>query len=256
MTKIFEALENAGLERYQTIEPQAITMPYPQIKEAVPYVHVEKTAELPTQKLEKIVSSLYQNIVTLLPNAKSRIVQFQGSQAGEGTSTLIRELAKVAAFQLGKSVLLLDVNQTDQNQCSSFNVRSDWSWDEIDRNDKSFKEIFAQIKQSSLYVTRLPVNGTPISLICELPQVEPFLNKLKEEFDLILIDSPSAITCTHCLMLSPKVDGVVLVVQAGKTRWQTVEKVKEGIIAKDGKILGVVLNKRHYPIPEFIYKRI
>jgi Mrp family chromosome partitioning ATPase len=192
----------------------------------------------------------------LLPNLASRIVQFQGARKGEGTSTLVRELACLAAIKLKKKVLLLDMNQRAPNQCSFFHVQSEMP--RLDASDqvKPTSNDFARIDNSSLYVTQLPAQGIPASIICEMPRIGTMLDALKEEFELILIDSPPAISCSEYLMLSPKVDGVILVVQAEKTRWQTVDKVKERILAQNGNILGVILNKRRYPIPDFIYERI
>jgi Mrp family chromosome partitioning ATPase len=52
------------------------------------------------------------------------------------------------------------------------------------------------------------------------------------------------------------VDAVVLVVKHGGTRREVVKRAKETIERSGGKILGVVLNKRKFPIPEFLYKRL
>jgi len=52
------------------------------------------------------------------------------------------------------------------------------------------------------------------------------------------------------------VDGVVLVVEAEKTRWQVVESLKEKIENSGGNILGMVFNKRRFYIPENIYRRM
>ena len=57
-------------------------------------------------------------------------------------------------------------------------------------------------------------------------------------------------------VLCTKVDGVVLVIEAGKTREQVAVRAKKELEEAGGKVLGVVLNKRKYHIPEWIYKRL
>jgi Mrp family chromosome partitioning ATPase len=52
------------------------------------------------------------------------------------------------------------------------------------------------------------------------------------------------------------VDGVVLVVEAEKTRWPVAENVRDKIKGSGGNILGIVLNKRRYYIPEWVYKKL
>ena len=54
--------------------------------------------------------------------------------------------------------------------------------------------------------------------------------------------------------LVSQVDGVILVVEAEKTRWQVALNVKEKILQHGGNLLGVVFNKRQFYIPNFIYK--
>jgi len=73
---------------------------------------------------------------------------------------------------------------------------------------------------------------------------------------LILVDSPPATTSPEGFALMRKADGVVLVVEADKTRWPVVESVKERILQHGGNVLGLVLNKRRYHIPEFVYRRL
>jgi Mrp family chromosome partitioning ATPase len=52
------------------------------------------------------------------------------------------------------------------------------------------------------------------------------------------------------------VDGVVMVVQAGKTKREVVQRSMDAIARYEGNILGVILNRKKYYIPGFLYKRI
>ena len=56
--------------------------------------------------------------------------------------------------------------------------------------------------------------------------------------------------------LFAKVDGVVLVLESGKTRQQVSLEAKKQLEEAGGTILGVVLNKRKYYIPDWIYRRL
>ncbi len=88
------------------------------------------------------------------------------------------------------------------------------------------------------------------------PRSKELLDRLRENFNLVIIDSPPIPALPDCLAISSRVDGVVLVVEAETTRWPIVEKVKQRIIKNRGNVLGIVLNKRHYYIPEWIYRRL
>ena len=82
------------------------------------------------------------------------------------------------------------------------------------------------------------------------------LAALREEYDLILIDSPAASMSAYGMTLSRNFDGVVLVVEAEKTRWQSTAHLRDTILHKGGKVLGVILNKQRFHIPRLIYERL
>ena len=181
-----------------------------------------------TLEMEGEMIGLYHSIDSLLPDFETRVIQFIGSNEGEGTSTIVREFGKVVAEKFEKSVLVLDTDRQQNSQVLFYYNKSG--------------------------------NGTKESFFTD--QTFNFMNtngnweKLRQKFDFILVDSLAATTSSSGLAFSRKVDGVVLVLEAEKTRWQVVESVKDKIIKHGGKILGVVLNKRKYYIPEYIYKRI
>jgi Mrp family chromosome partitioning ATPase len=80
-----------------------------------------------------------------------------------------------------------------------------------------------------------------------------FWNFLKERFELIVVDFPPAMMYTSGPSIIPLVDGVIIVVEAERTRWQVALSVKEKVIKSGGTVLGVVFNKQQHYIPQFIY---
>jgi len=86
--------------------------------------------------------------------------------------------------------------------------------------------------------------------------LESALDRLRDEFDFILFDAPPAMESATGLAISAMADGMVLVVEAEKTRWQVADSVRDAVEKQGGKVLGVVLNKRQYHVPEFVYKRL
>jgi Mrp family chromosome partitioning ATPase len=81
-------------------------------------------------------------------------------------------------------------------------------------------------------------------------------DKLRANFELVLIDSAPLAISPDGLAIASKVDGVVLVVEAEKSRWQTVKRLRDSIHRVGGNMLGVVLNKRRFYIPQSIYRHL
>jgi capsular exopolysaccharide synthesis family protein len=199
---------------------------------------------------------VYQNLVALIPDATRKVIQFIGSRKGEGTSTVIREFARVSATKFGKMVLLLDADQYQPTQHLFFNIEPEYGWQEVVRDNGPIDKALYQIGETRLFISPSSQDFPSSSQIYSSLLIDVFWKKLKQRFDLILIDSPPATTSTDSFAISAKVDGVVLVVEAEKTRWPVAESVRDRIKRSGGNILGIILNKRRYYIPEFIYKHL
>jgi hypothetical protein len=82
------------------------------------------------------------------------------------------------------------------------------------------------------------------------------VDALRVTFDNILIDCRSLHQSSDAAVLASNVDGVVVVVEAGQSRREEIINAQRTIEQAGGKFLGFVLNKRRYPVPEWLYKRL
>lgn len=85
------------------------------------------------------------------------------------------------------------------------------------------------------------------------------LQALREQSDIVIIDSPPLLPIADATILSALVDGVVLVVDPNKTHRRDIQKSREAIEAVGGRVLGVVINRvkagtgLSYPYAEYYY---
>jgi len=82
------------------------------------------------------------------------------------------------------------------------------------------------------------------------------VDALRVSFDNILVDCGSVKDSTDAALLGSSVDGVVIVVNAGESRRDEILNSQRMIENAGGKFLGFVLNKRRYPVPEWLYRRL
>jgi non-specific protein-tyrosine kinase len=71
--------------------------------------------------------------------------------------------------------------------------------------------------------------------------LDKVIERLLETADIVLFDAPPVIAVTDAAVLGTKVDGVLLVVQAGKTRRDHAERAKEMLEKANVHIIGVTL---------------
>lgn len=74
------------------------------------------------------------------------------------------------------------------------------------------------------------------------PKLEEFIAEAKDRFDRIIFDSPPVMVVTDGLVLAKAVDGVIQVIQFGKTSRDIVERDKQKLQDSRTKIIGAVLN--------------
>jgi len=262
MSKIYEALQLASRTRDEEPAPvEAIASPPPTVPEPVAAPSVQRLVEVTERApfplhLEHTMTALYNSIASLLPTTKGRTIEFISPHRGAGASTLSREFAKVAAVKLKKSVLLLDADHRAPTQTKEFHIQQDQGWDTVLDRRERIESVLHPVPGSRLTVSQLLVSGSSQPLLFESSQFRSMLARLKETFDLILIDAPPATEYTDGLVLGSKVDGVVLVAAAEETRWQAMQDVTRRFQMLGGNILGMILNNQRYHIPQAIYDRI
>ncbi len=95
----------------------------------------------------------------------------------------------------------------------------------------------------------------PVALMERL-NINEILIEIKNDYEIILLDCTNIKNFNDIVMLSPHVDGVIIVVNEGYDRKQAVKSVLAPLKLNKANIIGGVLNNRTFKIPEVIYKRI
>ena len=241
MSNIYEALEQACREKTSTGVTPELSL---------------QTEVIRGVTLNTEMAWLHHQVDYFLSNMPHKLIQFIGSRRGEGVSTIVREFAKVAVERLGKSVLVLDSAYQDPKRRININVTCEYGWLDLVQEGELVDKAFFRVGETNLYFAPISVQASLVPPIDDLSMTVNVWNKLKERFDLILIDSSSDPSNSEGVALSRNVDGVILVLEAEKTRRDVVEKVKKRILASGGTIIGVIFNKRRYHIPDVIYRKL
>jgi Mrp family chromosome partitioning ATPase len=69
------------------------------------------------------------------------------------------------------------------------------------------------------------------------------IKELEERFEHVIIDSPPVLAVTDAAILSSLVDGVLLVVEGGKTHKGALARSHYTLVSSGARVLGVVFNK-------------
>jgi capsular exopolysaccharide synthesis family protein len=126
----------------------------------------------------------------------------------------------------------------------------------------------ALLEQGSIHSFVKPVCNSSLSLLSSGPIAADSPNllasdrmktrcaELRERFDFVIVDAPPMARYTDAIALGKLCDGIVLVLEAGSTRRKAARMVVETLRRCKIEVLGAVLNKRTFPIPERIYSKL
>jgi uncharacterized protein involved in exopolysaccharide biosynthesis/Mrp family chromosome partitioning ATPase len=186
---------------------------------------------------------------------KSPVLAFTSCHKGEGVSSVAASVAISLANLTAERILLVDANlqQPSIHQIFGMNRLPG----RIDNRGKDDFDAYtirpSNIKNLELLTAKMGEFNQKL-----LFDSKPFANLLslwKREYSFVLLDMP-AIEETIGGGSLKLADGVILVVEAGRTRWEVIQQAKEMLTQAQVNILGVVLNKRQFPIPEWLYRTL
>ena len=98
---------------------------------------------------------------------------------------------------------------------------------------------------------RESVNSTEL---LSSPRMAQMIDRLKDRFDHIFIDTPPVINVTDASIVGAISDQTVLVVRLGKTPSDMVERAKRLLRAGNCEVAGVVLTHLVNPLPRYLYR--
>jgi hypothetical protein len=198
--------------------------------------------------VEREMTGLRISLEAALTRRIPRTVMFIASQGGEGTSTVAAQFAQSLASDERLRVLLVDVHArrpaygpdgspVAARPARGTRRRQEWS----DGPSPDLMPLADDWLEAS--------NLTPTSLI-------ESLDAIASGYDWIVIDGPPVLESPDAATLGAVADGVIVVVQAGRTKRPVLTRSVDLMNRAGGRVLGIVLNRRRLEIPGFIYRRI
>jgi polysaccharide biosynthesis transport protein len=200
-----------------------------------------------TSKPTSSAAESYRSLRTSLQFARQehdlRTILITSPTSSEGKTSTLANLGAVFA-QAGERVVLVSGDLRRPRIGQFFGIDEAAGLTSILAGEHSLVQVLQQVPGNErLWVLPCgPIPPNPAELLSQR-STHDVLATLREEFDLVLIDSPPVLPVTDAMVLSSYADGTLLVVAAGQTRRAELQRASEKFAQAHAPLLGIVLNE-------------
>lgn len=179
-----------------------------------------------------------------------KVILVTSSIGGEGKTTTTAYMAATLASHGGRRILVMDCDLRRPTMKDHFELSDGPGMAELLDGKAELSEVVQTCPLEGLHI--LPAGKLPANpgRLLDSPRLHSMLATLREQYDLILIDSPPIVPVADTAALVPLVDGVLMVVMAGKTPRPLLGKARELVLGMGGKILGLVVGNAQEASPD------
>ncbi|HVJ85512.1 MAG TPA: polysaccharide biosynthesis tyrosine autokinase [Caulifigura sp.] len=170
-----------------------------------------------------------------------RLLQISSPEPGDGKTTTISNLA-VAIAQSGKKVLLIDADMRRPTLHDMFRLSQEAGLSDILLGEIEWMNVVKSTPFATLSVITAGLSPENPAELLSAPAFQTFLKQVREEFDLVLIDSPPVLAVTDACVIAPQTDGMVVVIRMEKNNRTSVSHTREQLDSYGVRLLGVVAN--------------
>ncbi len=143
-------------------------------------------------------------------------------------------------------VLLLDANLHKPSLHERIGVTLEGGLADILEGRGEWSSYLKEVQDTNLVViTAGRTHDHPAELL-STEAFRTFVKAVKDEFAYVVIDTPAVMNYVDCLSIASVVDGVVLVVRAGQTRWDVAQNAKRKLLLAHANLIGVALNRSRF----------
>jgi len=214
--------------------------------------------EEPKSAAAEAYRALRTNIQFASPDKPVHTILTTSTSPDDGKSTTIANLAVTFAAS-GSPTVLIDADLRRPHLHRIFNLSNDAGLTTLvsdmarGQEGEALKLPLQDTQVPNLRVlTSGPVPPNPAEILASQRMAE-ILALLRGNAEYVLIDTPPIIAVTDAAVLAPRVDGVLLVVNAGKTRRDLAVKARDMLRQVNANLLGVVLNNAQLDKSAYAY---
>jgi receptor protein-tyrosine kinase len=176
---------------------------------------------------------------------RPRVIALTSAGPREGKTTVASNLA-LALAEIGRRVLLIDGDLRKPRLHEIFNVSNAWGLSDLldgTKPPEGSETMVVGTSYRDLYVLPAGSVASSISNLLHSPRVAELLQRMRQEFDMVIIDTPPMLQLPDARVLGRLADAVILVVRSARTTKETAAAASQRLADDGTRVLGTVLNE-------------
>ena len=187
--------------------------------------------------------------------APPRLIGVTSCHRKEGVSTVAANLAKTLARKNNARILLVETNHLRPTAYQVFGVTHNPGPTDLVLKGPDI------VSSNNAYFRNLDVipsglGGMSLSQLADSKEFADLLTLWRNEYSSVILDLPAIFSANSTLRLASLLEGVFMVVAAEEVNWEVAQRAKAKMIQAKVNLLGVVLNKRCFHIPDWLYRKL
>lgn len=199
---------------------------------------------------------LVQQIFLLQAQEPPRVVVLAGVDHGSGCSQICASVAETLAKNARRPVCLVEANFRSPGLPELFGTSNHRGLTDALLGDGPISVFAEPVAQENLRLISSGALASDSPSLLTSEHLRERLAELRKEFDFVIIDAPPLTQYSDAIAVGQLVDGLVLILEADATRREAAAVVAANLRSANIPILAAVLNKRTFPIPEKLYRRL
>jgi Mrp family chromosome partitioning ATPase len=252
MSRNFELMRNLGRDFEEISTPR----PRPVISNEQEILRRTGTRFDLSQMAREETLRLVQRLFLQQPQKGPRAVLFAGIEQGTGCSQICLLVAETLRSAVSGSICLVDANFRSPSLPRLLGTTNGYGLTNALLEDGPVRTFVRPLHITNAWLLSCGSLGPGSLNLLNSQRMKARFEELRTQFDYLLIDAPSLSRYADATALGRLTDGVVLVLEANSTRKETALNVMDNLRAAQINVLGAVLNKRTFPIPELLYRRL
>ena len=199
---------------------------------------------------------LVQQVFLLQAKEPPKVVVFAAIDHGNGCSQICASVAEILAKNARKPVCLVEANFRSPALPGLFGTTNHYGLTDALLQKGPIGPFAKLVNRDNLWLLSSGSLAADSPSLLTSERLRERVEELRHEFEFVIIDAPPLTRYSDAVALGQLSDGLVLILEADSTRRDAASAVAATLRSANVPILAAVLNKRIFPIPEAIYKRL